>query len=128
MLGSIAPRPRYRAISASSATGLAVLAASFISSILVGVVVQDPRASLDAVRAHLVDVEQQALAVARGVVDDRAVHRPLVLDGLRQVPQSAGAAGIGRSLLGSWTSGSRFRGCGVGPPMISVSRPTELWK
>ena len=47
-------------------------------------------APLDAVGAHLVDVEQQAFAVARGVVDDRPVHAPLIFDRLGQAP------GLGR--------------------------------
>jgi len=39
-----------------------------------------------------------------------------------------GAIGMGRSLRGNWLSGIRLIWLGVGWPVISVSRPTALWK
>ena len=43
-------------------------------------------ALLDAVGAHLPDVEQQSLAIARSIVDDRAVQRPLIVERILQMP------------------------------------------
>uniref|UniRef100_A0A0N4ZWA7 Twin arginine translocase protein A n=1 Tax=Parastrongyloides trichosuri TaxID=131310 RepID=A0A0N4ZWA7_PARTI len=43
-------------------------------------------AALDAVGAHLIDAHQQTFAIARGVVDDGPVHRPLVVDAVLEMP------------------------------------------
>ena len=59
------------------------------------------RAALDAVVAHLPDAQKQTFPVARRVVDDRPVHRPLVVQRVLQMPfarRDRGGAVIARQL------------------------------
>ena len=86
------------------------------------------RAALDRALAHSIDVEQQVLAVARGVVDHAAVERHRVVDRLLEPPllrRDRIRHGRGSAVCRCSTNGIRI---GVGLPIVSVRIAMMLWK